>query len=1767
MKKAKRVLSLVLAMVMAFTIGIPTAFAKTGVNVYEAATINPDAYVDGVQKLRFNTEQGAGYVLDLLDNLLNDLNFYMEGYQVAEFLGIKVKLNIYLRDVDEALWSLYNIVKGVADSNSDCLDNVVDGINSTILSWVVGALNLGYLEDLNVSVLGDQNSSSRLTRNVPSGNSKTATNDMAVLSLLVKFLMTNRETLSNIINSDESLSDRVGSILGGIDMVKQYLTNLPEFLKKLLYSKLWDSDFDTDEDSIPSGWTYDTGLQDIIDWALIEGTGTTSEDGGKSILGENFEAFLPAMGDQPGAASVTGQNFYHLVNNAINALLSGMVSDLLKDLLVDMLDIDVTANDGKGNTDVMSDMIYTTVVNAIKTLCEKNGAPELVFSEDGSTYPICQIDELLDWFFNGGGLSTFIKIEYEGISITDNFISLLNMVARLLPGLLPVFGLDIDTSIVDLDSITETVEDDEVHGKLYSTFEGETVYLEDGSYFYLDTETQVNTEDEDASDYRNPSFITDKYVLGMDKVWGVFAKLIFSMFIDGFYCPEWADDIASVAAYAVASIAAVYLPQNDYFDRLDQYHYVDVEGGTFSPRAAGSVESLPYTEEVTVGSKTVTIPRAVMDIGASLASYFISGWQQFDGVWTYGLETDNTWENFAFEFIIWAANTYLPVFTGSYNGSTHTYGNIKDSAGNTTSVTGTWQTYFNSYMSQYQTLLAANPTTGSVGNYKSNIDPADLRDITYGLLDTIIFGLIPSNWLPTEYASNGMKGVVEDWLLDSVVNFDLQKLIGMFSINPSGELAQNSTLKVILNLIDRVLATVFGGYAILPSCAEGTSGRNIYSGSGKGVATTLTTLEGLLSNSTIKTLLTNLLYRLNQYLWPLASTIFPLLMSNTVKAASYYETSADTTKSSPLGGAQISYDELLDYYNEKNTDLNTTVFSGKLYYKEAKAQTIADEIGGTYGSELVNGSTKYYVQFPESYKQLSKADKAADYLQAADGYDTAYVSTVRENGKITYKVLYKDSYRTTATNYPPVETPIYVDGVITEKSYTFGDIARAMPNTTSGSDAAKYRTGSKGEVSYEDGYRTFGREDYYGYEMKWAFRYENAIEDAKEFMDSFDSYAESTLPDAYGEWLMYFVKVQLAAMGKYDTDDDGEMESAPSPSKSTPYPFYASSGTVNDEYLNYTSTGTAGEDKTAVRNNWVNQGYALNKNGYKVTQAAIAYSQELDEETGERIHDRTLGLNDTKWVVRYALQNATVFDVEADNPWSAFTATQISTISSACTGLGMTLKADEENEGHYIITRPAFQLITTINSKSAFGTVEGSSLSMTPATSRNNVSTMEISAYQKAQDSLHEAYVLYASKCKEFDDGLNDYYDNISWRNARAENNNSKVPDTTSLAWVLSYTQEAYMNTNGNRNKRMSAGGNWVTAYTAKSYDEFQLAYEFATQLKNQIDSDRNYAKVDQALVTEAYQAVLAAYYALVPAGEPADWTELLAYIAQALSIWEGDLGYNNGDYNELGYTVESLTNLKSALDYANEFYANGASYDISNQEDIDDEATELYYVIQALEFNEGVKPGAILTSGDGNTVYSLPTGEDGQTLIYTKTGITAEYSIITGLTEGVNFTEYTQQATPNSIPQYYDETSGEYVDCFSAVGFIAKTEKLQDTDTINFFAEQGTYGGGTSSFLEGRYGSGTFRYYAVLFGDLNGDTRIDGTDATILDMWLAQYGEGINDVELYLIAAADVTGDGEVDSDDIDMIQGHYQKEDGVTISQAERSTAYWETLGLNAQ
>ena len=73
---------------------------------------------------------------------------------------------------------------------------------------------------------------------------------------------------------------------------------------------------------------------------------------------------------------------------------------------------------------------------------------------------------------------------------------------------------------------------------------------------------------------------------------------------------------------------------------------------------------------------------------------------------------------------------------------------------------------------------------------------------------------------------------------------------------------------------------------------------------------------------------------------------------------------------------------------------------------------------------------------------------------------------------------------------------------------------------------------------------------------------------------------------------------------------------------------------------------------------------------------------------------------------------------------------------------------------------------------------------------------------------------------------------------------------------------------------------------------------------------------------------------------------------------------------------------------------------------------------------------------------------------------------------------------------------------------------------------------------------SGEVRTYALtqqLKGDVNGDSVIDGSDATLALKEYASLGQGVSTLTAAQTAAADVNGSGNVDGSDATMILRYY--------------------------
>ena len=1745
MTKSKRILALIMAFIMMMGV-CTTAFAKTkDANAYKT---NPEKYLNSISKITLTAEDGATQILDMLDDLLKETNLKMDNYMLVDNTAARLGITINLTSIDSALKDVYNLVKGLG-GDEDCLDKVLTtrkifGISmGGVIASLLKTIQTGDIKNLNVSALGDQNSASRTCRNWPEVSGQTGSSDIAVLKMLTQFLSDNREILKKVATSKLDFGTFDDTIKGINDTVKSLLTDFTGFLADTLYGVLWDKD----ADAAPGDFSYDTYIQKLVDWALIEGTGEAADNGGKSVLGTNFSALLPAMatsGNGKGADILT-QGVYDLVNNAVQALLSGTVSDLLKNLLINLLNVDTNANDGLGNEDALDNIIISSGVPAIIDLLIANGAPAFEFSENAKKYPVPMIEELLDYLFNGNGLiGTFITLEKGKIGLTDAFMSLINDLARMLPNLLPNFveGLTLDFDI----DFAQKAPADETRGVIYLTYEGEEIYLDASSntYFYMPEDKSqdmsedkvVNTTDSKQDGYRNPTFIRYKYAYSNDEVFGAILKLVLNSVIDGCYFPEWAKTVPEVGAYGLASLASRYLPENDYFDRLDAYHAEQI-GESYTPRGgASAVTALPYTEEITLsmdngGSTTVTIPRAAADIGASIGAYFLNGvFPVADGLasgyGTNSFETNTTFETFAFEFLFWGVRKYMPAFVGYFNQTDNKFENTNDYTG----FSSAWQTVFNTAWNSFSSKI---DTYGGSSHDVSNIPASEMRSVLFDLIDNTLFKIFPSNFLPDwlDTFSSASEALIYYWLGDSVANLDLQQLFSLLQANSTGEL--NESLRtVLLRIIDRALGMLFGGNAVLPTASE-TSNRIVYNEN-----ISITTFDALLANGdNLGTFISMLLYELNIYLKPLANTLLPLFSTTAIKNAAYYD--KDGNYNNYIGNNTITVDNLADYVEKLDSDQNYKLYSGdKNFTSKTKAEEAAKAFGYTdYNADehktTVSGVTRYVVTFPESYSVLSTAEVAKKYAEELTG-STFDVRSKRDGTETSYYLYEKIDYRTTSADenvsYTYKDDGNTVDTTI--YTYTNFDTAKIL-QTESGS----YRTGSKGEVQYEtDKYKAVYTEDYSTGANGVYMRLSSSLSDASDYVNDFHTYAEQTLPNAYGDWLMYFVRMQLFTESLYDKNDDGTFSAITDTNPSTPsspYPFTATSGySTKQSYAgdtNYNFADTANE---------------------QAVLAALEYAEVAE-------NDVTLDPFDAEDVVRLAISSLS-FDITKNSSggyntgsiqWTDLTADQKSQITTLCNNLGLTYNDDGENS---TITRKAFALFTsTMNGKTVFGNyctyttndngeitavATTTSVPLTPYTFKKTHSTGDTTENNGAEQQIWESYVDFAKDSDGYTEGLRNHYDDISWRAANLENNSNSTPDLTTLKWAVSYTKAAYNPYSLGVNKQINNQDATKTMpiYSSSTFTNFQRAYEYAVQLIAKKTDIR------QSLVTVAYQKLMETYYNLEEYSGLADWEKYKKSLTDAEEALNSDLGLNaDGTVKdaENGYTLETLTNLKAAYDTALNYYnTNIESLDSDSQETVDNKRDDLQSVIDALKFPDGVSPDIKVKSTYEGTLKTNPIEKTSATSV--------QYGFITGLTEGTGFTK----AIADEAIQVY--------------GFKVGTGSNQAIPS------ETSRGAGTGSKYTLRNDKGSVVVYtAVIMGDLNGDTRIDSNDKLILQSYLAD--KTTNTMENYELVASDVDYNGDVDLDDIAKIKAHYTYKDqtGASGTTIDPEISQTNTITINTQ
>lgn len=1647
MKKAKRLLAVLLAFVMIMSAASTTVYAK----IYASENYgNPSLTAE--QRFKFSAEQGASYLLDMLDEMLAEMSD--ELYMTDEELGIDsysglidtlagIDLKVLdLTSIDSIIMEVEPILYKVAEDPGLIVKiaNVFDVFGNL--------LDLIKYDGLNYEV-------------------RRATNtDLDVLKMLCTWLFNQKDLVIALLTStldagsfDSMIGDLINDLLGA-----GAYDDMTNGIRSLLYGMLVDSNIDTVAEYTALGTTVDAGVQKLINWALISGTGfQTDEDavenGAFSMLGEDAEPMMPAIADQPGGASLTDISFYQLVSNVIQGLLDSMAVPMVSELLYDALDIEITEEFPGGDPAILQDEMFVMIVGIVEDLCVANGAPAIEYTEEDNATPAAKVDKLVDWFFNGGGLDTFILIDYYGFHIQDNFMSLLNDVARLGINLLPSLGLEIDAvpsyTAAELNEVWyyneagELVAED-AEGAIeqtYLTYEDGTIVVpaefdDKGnpvSYNYLAGGLPVDT-----TVYKQ-DLIRPNYVVTTDMVYACIVKMVLTMFIDGCYFPDWAEDIPSVLAYGLAAIGVKVLPANNYYERLDAYHDSGSEDA-YTTSTGNVIYPIPYEKEVLTGaaksSGAVMSPVGALKIGAEIGAFYLNGILE-NGGHPFNT-TDSSLDRLATELIIWVMDTYLPMLVGeldSTEGST-TYGYFTG--------TGMWGDDLN-------TLIG---WTYGDGGYiaQKPLDNANWAAV-YDFLDATIFGLIPASWLPSNLT--GSFDLINHWLLESLCNFDLQAILDLFSVNETGELNESVTV-VLLRVIDRVLATVMNGTPLLPS----TSRTDVYAEN-----TTVTTLNALIDCSSTAAPLCVLVSQLFTCLQTYKNEILGVVLPFMLGAAGFVRPYDYSEETNYLGTNMTKYnvDDLENYVKYFTDDVNA-------------------EYVATYATE-------------------DEAQAAIDAALENDPYISQYIKAVD-----TEQVTVVDG----------VEEPVYEYQVWTNKDYKISATATAATDEfgkyTSYSgftySALNERSSSSVYTSYDDAaFRFYEAEDWrdnlYGYN-----NLNDTLDAAGEYVGTYKSFSENDLPAAYQQWLMFSIKSELYQRDMWDTngdgrsvisdtdtdyvaattDADGNVTDPGYPVDGEPdapdamYP-YVTTDTTNVTFKHHTENANV----TQVRNTFT-------VDNYEQIQWALDYAADPENMV-------VLSAEDTELVVRLAL-GSIAFDITADEDgyttgsaqWDGLTEAQISTITTWCADNDMELTTDEET-GEYVIKMVPFALL----SESSYTLLNGT-VSVTPPSARTD-KTVTPNYSQQIANAVYYGYIEYTEALYANRKMVYNYIDFIS---DRAENAKKLRPtqynsiDTTILKWAMNHVYDSYIDPKANaRNLTVSGVVNnevqTIKVYTTTSYERFREAYDYAYSLNQATTGAVSATGVTQSMVSYALAELMDAYNSLVLYTGDADFTQLLNYIAIATEIKNDP----NKDDAELGYTTESYDALVAELEEAIAVSVD-ETIDCESQNKVDQAAAELYDKINGLVYNTVPKLNAAVDEAGNNVVETLVISQGARVIGH-----------VFGLTVG----------------------EGISLDQVDVIGMRIE-EGVGNTVEIT---ESGR-GLGTGAFIKGTVGNiEKFRYYAIVYGDLNGDAIIDGTDRSAIELNELQQTNNSTDMGSVKFEAADVNRDGSVDSLDANHIEQYY--------------------------
>ncbi len=1122
-------------------------------------------------------------------------------------------------------------------------------------------------------------------------------------------------------------------------------------------------------------------------------------------------------------------------------------------------------------------------------------------------------------------------------------------------------------------------------------------------------------------------------------------EMVLSMITRGYFINPKAGSIAEVGSYALASLLARICPECDYLDFLEAQYLEDGESLT---TADGHVITKAYAEQAlpflakydAVGqvstssgwqevARSYDVPMACIDMGVTVGKFFLSGLvtADFDAVpdSVANLNSANTampierFEIFLKTLADWAVDKYLPIFNTTYSLKTRY-----------TTPSSVWKE-----------------------------------------LDEVLFGLIPSNWMPeyivdktmtdedSTHGFNGSENIPMDttldlicgWLLGSVLDLDLQQLISLLQRNKTPEAEFNKPIvSVVLSLLDRVFYVIFGKYVILPDINVNGQRRDAYKN-----ATSLNSLATgsnpgancLLNGNNLGIFIYNLCLALGGKVDndnsfnaavltdPILDTVLPLVMG-----LQYVKPFRDINGSAGTAGGTMTMGQVT--LGDLENLVNSFTKLNKVIIDYVPATPTATSVG-SYAIVEIEGDQ---VSVTEVYLDGTNFDETANYFKKAykvDGSVDRYTKSDAAHKYYTKTDVYE---------------PVTLDGSNFDGSARYFEVGfepAEVDATTNGNYYTSMSENSK--VSLPENFNATAT----------YYKHPEVVlggADTGSYLQLVETFAEVTLSGAAGTAYIpgkdYYVTEQTVIDKSYiDTLNGSNTYFA--------YGVYHAGDAA--------SMGNGSYESSIPGNDYFI--YREQEDFPKAIYAHYNFNNFI-EDAEDFISDYKNFVNNdvpeaaAKWRAYFA--GTGKLPEDEIYPWYLADGSY-----------------DSRLTGDYKLTTGINNLQVIKDVLASAGTngfvvpgiTNGTGESLVPAlTLSNSNSDTKIAVYS--------GYKEWNELLTEYSNNLNNYYDGINYYLTAAESNRTAYNEVNpaQVVWMLNYCADAY-------NGGINPTENGQNVYSAKSYNAFADAYVAATNFVNQVNLRSRTYPTTQSMCTYIREGLLNAFYALVKAGELADLTQLNAYIVAARRIKAAEQPVTGTD--DAIYTNDSFATLLSTL-AASEALADSIP-GADEQEEVGRQAARLNAAINALAFR--LAPGLAL-----NEDYVPEEGE-----------LPIEFSN-TWVTSGIQF------AYIFGIPEILG---------FVYNGANDSRINIQGIRPENIEYNAAQYGNGTGSEISGKGADGLtkFTYTAVMFGDINGDARIDGTDkSAIIANSINAAGSGLED---YQELAADVNGDGQIDATD----------------------------------